>query len=264
MPKKILIFVLTAMLLVLGSFNVSASTKWGKIEIKTGMIGKVQILKNTVSYTISSKKKLTVSKNLIKGNEFGVYAYDKNYGGLYKLSGNQYVKKSSAIKYVTLPAQKPTTSIPKPPVGYGTVKGDITWQYNRYIGTKPDVGADVYLIPVNFNPKTVKKSDLDTYILIGSAPKNSNLYYGKVSGFGHYEISNVPVGKYLLVVSSAKTNRNPDDPIYIKSVLAPKLGASYQMFEDFKLKFPSHTWSTIEISKGNVLDYSYDFGYTYF
>ena len=73
---------------------------WGKIELKQGMIGRVTILKDTDLYRLTNNK-LYVVRKAKKGQEFGVYSYKKDFGGLYGLGGGIYVKKSSSIKYET-------------------------------------------------------------------------------------------------------------------------------------------------------------------
>lgn len=82
--------------------TVQAKTMWGKIELKKDMIGKVKILKDTYQYSISNKKLKIITK-LKKGKEYGVYSYSKNYGGVYKMGSNKYVKKGSSIKYYKAP-----------------------------------------------------------------------------------------------------------------------------------------------------------------
>jgi hypothetical protein len=256
----------------MSSSFVQAKSMWGKTEVKAGMVGKVLILKDTNLYTVVNEK-LKYSKLLKKGKEFGVYGYSKSYGGVYKLNSTSYVKNDKTIKFVKIPenlkiptgTKAPTTpNNPTKPTGFGGVKGDITWQYNDFIGTKPDVGAEIFLIPADFNPSKISQNSLKSYILAGIIPPSSNLFYAKANGYGRYEINKVPVGKYYLVISSAKTNRNPDDEIYIKELLKSRLGSSYQDFENFHLEFPKHDLETITIEKDAVLDVSHDFGNTYF
>lgn len=104
--KKLFIFLLTVILAVTVSLQpAEANTMWGKVEIKKGMIGKVQVLKETSLYQIN-KKKLKVIKKLKKGTEYGVYEYTKSYGGLYKVADNRYIKKSKSIQYSKKPVQK--------------------------------------------------------------------------------------------------------------------------------------------------------------
>lgn len=235
-----------------------AATKWGKIEFKEDMIGKVKIVKDTYNYSIKNNK-LVKGKKIKKGKEYGVYSYSNKYSGIYKIGQNTYVKKSSSIKYY-----KASKKLINDAKGYGTVKGVITWQYNSYIGTKPDVGAKIFLIPTNFNPKDYKKEDLELYAMVGSTPKNSNLFFGKADGYGNYEIANVTAGKYILIVSSRKTTRDPNEEVYIEKELKKLLGDAYQRFYDFNIgNFNNYTFKYIEVKKNNTVPFSHDFGYTY-
>ncbi|MFJ8263836.1 S1C family serine protease [Rummeliibacillus sp. NPDC094406] len=102
--KKLLLPLLASILFLTLTFTtvaneaVQAKTMWGKIEFKKGMIGKVKITQNTNQYSISNNK-LKKGPSIKKGKEYGVYSYSKNYGGVYKIGSNKYVKKSNSIKY---------------------------------------------------------------------------------------------------------------------------------------------------------------------
>lgn len=69
---------------------------WGKTELKQGQIGKVTILKNVQSYTLSSSIK--PAKLLLKDAEYRVYSYKNGY---YGLGGGLFVKKDSSVLYQT-------------------------------------------------------------------------------------------------------------------------------------------------------------------
>jgi hypothetical protein len=249
-----MVIILSAFLIfTVSSPQAEAKTMWGKVEIQKGMIGKVQILKDTDLFTVY-KGKLKFVKKLKKGNEHGVYGETKNMGGLYKLSGINYVKKSSSIKYLKVPVV---------PVTYGNLKGSVTWQYNNYIGTKPDVGAKVFLIPEKFKNNNYK--DLELFSMGITIPDKSNLHFAKVNGFGGYEIQDVPVGKYWILISSKNTTRNMDETTSFKPILLPLFGAKeYKTFELFNLSYSKHEYELIEIKKDKTLDFSHDFGNTYF
>ncbi|MDX1806603.1 MAG: S-layer homology domain-containing protein [Paenisporosarcina sp.] len=147
--------------------------------------------------------------------------------------------------------------------GVGTVKGSVTWQYNDFIGTKPDVGAKVFLIPNGF--KHTNFTDLNLFTMIGSIPKLSNLHYAKVDGFGYYELNDVPAGDYTIIITSKNTTRNPDSDIMVKLVLEKLLGpTNYALFELFNLKINKHEWYSIEVKKDRTLNVSKDFGNTYY
>lgn len=74
---------------------------WGKTELKLGQIGKVTILSNTNLVKLANDGSLTTVRPLKKGEEFRVYSYKSNHGGLYGVGGGSYVQKSTKVKYET-------------------------------------------------------------------------------------------------------------------------------------------------------------------
>lgn len=147
----------------------------------------------------------------------------------------------------------------------GTLKGTVTYQYNKFIGTKPDVGAQIYIIPTNFDYKAYKEDDFKLYIFAGITEGINNLYYAEAKGYGTYELTDIPVGEYLVIIVSENNTRNPDDPIYLEDTLKPLIGAkNYETFKKFRLDFDKHKWEVVEIKKDKTKDFSHDFGYTYF
>ncbi|TQR19090.1 transglycosylase SLT domain-containing protein [Psychrobacillus vulpis] len=74
---------------------------WGKTELKLGQIGKVTILSNTNLVKMESNGSLTTVRTLKKGEEYRVYNYNSNHGGLYGVGGGNYVQKSTKVKYET-------------------------------------------------------------------------------------------------------------------------------------------------------------------
>jgi len=106
MSKLFKVFIM--FLLVVGfssnSFNTaSAATKimWGKTELKLGQIGKVTILANTSLVKLESNGSLSTVRTLKKGEEYRVYSYKSNHGGLYGVGGGSFVQKNSKVKYET-------------------------------------------------------------------------------------------------------------------------------------------------------------------
>jgi len=53
----------------------------------------------------------------------------------------------------------------------GSIKGVITWQYNKVIGTKADVGANVVLIPIDY---TERIHDTTFGLTLTAIPNGSN------------------------------------------------------------------------------------------
>ncbi|SES31384.1 transglycosylase SLT domain-containing protein [Psychrobacillus sp. OK032] len=74
---------------------------WGKTELKLGQIGKVTILSNTNLVKMESNGSLTTVRPLKKGDEYRVYSYKSNHGGLYGVGNGSYVQKSAKVKYET-------------------------------------------------------------------------------------------------------------------------------------------------------------------
>lgn len=74
---------------------------WGKTELKVGQIGKVTILQNTNLVKLENNGTLTVIRPMEKGEEYRVYSYKGNHGGLYGVGGGSFVQKNSKVKYET-------------------------------------------------------------------------------------------------------------------------------------------------------------------
>lgn len=83
--------------------NTEASMRvmWGKTELKLGQTGKVTILDLSELVTLKSDGSLSSVRTLKKGEEFRVYSYKREHGGLYGVGGGSYVKKSNKVKYET-------------------------------------------------------------------------------------------------------------------------------------------------------------------
>ena len=78
-----------------------AKVMWGKTELKVGQIGKVTILSNTNLVKLESNGTLTTVRTLKKGEEYRVYSYKSNHGGLYGVGAGSYVQKTTNVKYET-------------------------------------------------------------------------------------------------------------------------------------------------------------------
>lgn len=166
------ILLLTLTLTPTATETAQAKTMWGKIELKKGMIGKVIILKDTYQYSISNKK-LKHGAKLKKGKEYGIYSYSKNYGGVYKMGSNKYVKKSSAIKYYKAP-RKDITAPLAPTInkvtdtstsvsGTAEAESKITVKVGtKVIGTGTTLSTGVYSIKIPKQKSGTKLSVIAT------------------------------------------------------------------------------------------------------
>lgn len=153
----------------------------------------------------------------------------------------------------------------KTSVQTGGVKGAITWQYNNFVGTKPDVEAKIYLIPTTFNKDSLTQEQADLFAMIGSAPKKSGLFFTKANGYGNYELPRVPVGDYYIIIVSNKTTRNLNEPVddYTVQTIQPLVN-NWENFVLFNFTQNKYEVKPITVEEDQVLDVSHDFGFTYF
>lgn len=163
------------------------------------------------------------------------------------------------------PSEEVSIQIPTP-TGYGFVKGNVTWQYNNYIGTKADVGAIVYLIPLDFS---IKGGDNNKLSMFMDTKGNNGVYFAKVDGFGQYTLDNIPTGKYRIFIKSENTTsafRFEDEASWNKTInnlMGDILNKTeLDKFKTF-LGFDDFYTEEIEITNDKTNNISYDFGYTY-
>lgn len=143
----------------------------------------------------------------------------------------------------------------------GSIKGNITWQYNRYIGTKADTGAKIALIPTNLSNKS--ENSFFALLLQQNPQGKDGIYTAKADGYGTYEIQDVPAGEYYLLISS--NNTRSDMKIYtfdeerLKKLFSEKDWNKLKM----PLKLNKYELKAIKIEENKTIIQSYDFGYTY-
>lgn len=101
--KSLLSLVLFLSLTGLLVENADAAGKvmWGKTELKLGQIGKVTVLSQTNLVKLEADGTLTTVRQLKKGEEFRVYSYKGNDGGLYGVGGGSFVPKNQKVRYET-------------------------------------------------------------------------------------------------------------------------------------------------------------------
>jgi TldD protein len=99
-----IVFILLISVMILNTNEASAATTkvmWGKTELKVGQIGKVTILAKTSLWKLEKDNSLTKIRDLKKGEEYRVYSYKSNNGGLYGVGGGAFVQKNASVKYET-------------------------------------------------------------------------------------------------------------------------------------------------------------------
>lgn len=138
-PLKVLsALVLTTSLTVSTVGSASASTPkvmWGKTELKEGQLGKVTVLKDTMLYKIINDDTITSTRKLKKGEEFRVYSYKNQNGGLFLVGGGAFILKDDAVKYET-PSKSKLLELKKVNSKY-----DLSVHYPLPKGTKaPSIG----------------------------------------------------------------------------------------------------------------------------
>jgi len=123
----------------------ASKVMWGKTELKIGQIGKVTILKDTNLVKLNNDGSLITVRTLKKGDEFRVYQYKGQHGGLYGVGSSSFVQKDTSkvlyetpsksklelIKNINPAPTKPVT--PKPPVKEVGDAVDIVPNTMKYI-----------------------------------------------------------------------------------------------------------------------------------
>lgn len=209
------------------------------------------VAKNTGNASPNSSDQKVSTQQQLSGEGNG--ATDSAIPAAYPVGtpGQQNIVGGQVARYA-LPAQK------------GSLKGTITWQYNDYVGTKPDVNAKILLIRTDFDKNTITDEKAALFAL-GSAPKDSGLYTAKANGYGNYEIGNLPVGDYYILVVSGQTKRDLSEPIdeYLTNTLQP-YARNWEEFTLLGLSANQYELSSITIEEDQTIDFSHDFGNTYF
>lgn len=101
-----------------------------------------------------------------------------------------------------------------------TVSGNAYWNYNKYVGDKPDAGTSIYLFSSDTS-KLVLKTECDVQ--------------------GNFQIDNVEIGDYTLVAESKNTNASASD-IFYALMNAPSLGVNLKAIDStlFNRAFDYH------------------------
>lgn len=101
--KVILLFVLTfgVILYNVESADASAKVMWGKTELKLGQIGKATILADTTLVKLENDGSLSTVRAMKKGEEYRVYSFKSNHGGLYGVGAGSFIQKNTKVKYET-------------------------------------------------------------------------------------------------------------------------------------------------------------------
>ena len=143
----------------------------------------------------------------------------------------------------------------------GKARIHVTWEYNKYVGNRPDTNAVVVLIPKNFRGKgLIHLSPQIAHIGFAETKKQlrqQHVYVGLVGGNGDAVITGVPADDYELIILSKNTTESPEGKAHGTETRfwAPTLNIAGMN----KVHF-----TEITIVSGEEEEYSHDFGNTYF
>ncbi len=145
----------------------------------------------------------------------------------------------------------------------GSVTGLITYQYNKYVGTRADVGAKVMLVQTNHIPL---ESDSSNFLL-ASSYDDPLIYSTTVDGSGNYYFDSIPTGEYYLLVIGKNTNESPSitnlNISSAKLYLNGKITNKAMEHLILNIKLYSFEIEKIKIEGGKTVRYNKDWGYTY-
>ena len=137
------------------------------------------------------------------------------------------------------------------PVAMGSVRGTVTYYFNRNFGDKPDVGSKVFLFaaegwqepPLGREWTQVpadQRGDIGAYVVSLDRWSQWALRTTQVDGSGTFLIDRVPAGHYIVAIESSHTNGFMERDV-----------------------LHQHAFIRVTVTEGGVADCSHDFGMTY-
>lgn len=161
----------------------SSRVMWGKTELKIGQIGKVTILKNTDLVKLNNDGTLSTVRKLKKGDEFRVYQYKGQHGGLYGVGDSSFVQKNDTKVFYETPSKSKLElvkgeGVKIPPVN-GTDK--VVEIFNDVLDDSYKISTVDSSVDAYFNSKLVLSYDKDekagkSYFFIEDVTKVNEAY----------------------------------------------------------------------------------------
>ena len=150
----------------------------------------------------------------------------------------------------------------------GSLTGVITYQYNDFVGTKADVGADVMLVQTNHVPQETDDGIFTVFLADSAFPGDDpTIYSTEVDGMGNYYFDDIPAGEYYILIRSKNTNMSPQKAQWVYGWISDYLQnkISPEALETLSLwvHTQSHQISTVNILPNKTARFSHDFGNTY-
>lgn len=219
-----------------GWFTSSAVTMYAAdgrtVDIEQSQIEKYQ---NVGWYTVPMTTMYSPDERtiVIEGSQVASYQnagwYTEPVATLYSLDGRTIVVSKSQVseytrvgwytsqKGVTLEKNKSKlASLAYDRSRTGSIFGVITYKYNDFVGNRGDTGAKILLVQTNHIPTSSDVSNIGTMSTTGNDP---TVYTTIVDGVGHYQLDNIPVGEYYLVIESKESKASYDSQIYDKKII---------------------------------------------
>lgn len=156
---------------------------------------------------------------------------------------------------------------PKPgdiPVDYSRVKGEITYKYNNFVGTRGDDGAKIVFIPKN---TALKAQDNNMAMMLINGEYDSGIIVKKCDGYGKFDTGDevIAAGEYIVIVVSNNTTRSSaataaELRTYLGNYISDKDLDTLALF----IGFNKVAIDSLTLKDGYVHTISHDFGITYF
>lgn len=147
----------------------------------------------------------------------------------------------------------------------GKVVVTVTWQYNKYVGTKPDTGATVILIPKTYKQKLkVDYVNLDLWagVAVKEQLSQDGIFIETVNGQGRAVFNRVPVGQYTCAIQSKNTKAYQERAELTVNIMKYYFECNgfgtevySKIIENFKTK-------DVTVDEGDEIEVSHDFGNT--
>jgi len=140
----------------------------------------------------------------------------------------------------------------------GSVTGTVTYKYNNYVGNKADTDAIVFLI-------SKKVESLPDSMALGMTYElPEGCYATRVDGTGKYQIDNVPIGDYVVILLSKNTNSgSKSGSLYWSYFIYSKFSEEGKGYADNTCYLHKIEYKNITVEADKTVTFSYDFGITY-
>ena len=129
---------------------------------------------------------------------------------------------------LTLPSSSPASPTPTPQAEIGRIKGTLTYFFNTNYGNKPDTGSKVWLLEGRVEIPTDQyfmgfSDHVMSFLTSAANTPHKALKYTTADGNGNFELSDVPVGEYTLIIESQHTKNAqvqlPGKPLSLRDLM---------------------------------------------